>query len=133
MPQRESLTLTGDARSESIEDLPIFVKWLDFLKWLLTTTEKFPKKVKYTFSDRLNTLALDMLEELVEARYSRNKWEFLRRCNLRIEKLRVLLRISYESRFLSHDAYKHSMYGLNEIGKMVGGWMKQQHQREAKG
>src|SRR5665213_3184713 len=112
--------------SENFQDLPIFVKWIDFLKWLLHTTEKFPKKVRFTFSDRINNLALNVVEELVEARYSGNKKMILRSANLRIEKLRVLLRISYESKFLSHEAYKHSMYALNEVGKMLGGWVKQQ-------
>jgi len=112
--------------SEPKTDLPIFVKWIDFLKWLLLTTEKFPKKVRFTFSDRMNQIALNIVEDLVEARFSRQKMIYLRRVNLGIEKLRVLLRICYESRLLPHKAYEHSMYELNEIGKMLGGWIKQQ-------
>jgi four helix bundle protein len=112
--------------SENFQDLPIFVKWTDFLKWLLHTTEKFPKKARFTFSDRINNLALGIVEELVEARYTSNKRSILRSANLRLEKLRMLLRISYESRFLSKEAYKHAMYSLNEVGKMLGGWIKQQ-------
>jgi hypothetical protein len=46
---------------------------MQFLEWLLPTTEKFPKRVRFTFSDRINNLALDIMEDLVEARYSRNK------------------------------------------------------------
>ncbi len=115
--------------SENYQDLPIFVKWTDFLKWLLHTTEKFPKKVRFTFSDRINNLALNIIEELVEARYSGNKRLLLKSANLSLEKLRVLLRISFESRFLSKDAYKHAMYSLNEIGKMLGGWIKQQEMK----
>ena len=108
------------------QDLPIFIKWMDFLKWVLHTTDKFPKKVRFTFSGRINNLALDMVEELIEARYTKNKEAALQRANLRLEKIRILLRISYESKFLSHQAYKHAMYSINEIGKMVGGWIKQQ-------
>lgn len=116
--------------SDNFQDLPVFVKWTDFLKWLLHATEKFPKKVRFTFSDRINNLALSVVEELVEARYSGNKRAILRSANLRLEKLRMLLRISYESRFLSKDAYKHGMYSLNEVGKMLGGWIKQQEARQ---
>lgn len=112
--------------SENFQDLPIFVKWTVFLKWLFHTTDKFPKKVRFTFSDRINNLALSIVEELVEARYSGSKRTVLRNANLNLEKLRMLLRISYESRFLSKDAYKHGMYSLNEVGKMLGGWIKQQ-------
>jgi len=116
--------------SENFQDLPIFVKWTDFLKWLLHTTEKFPKKARFTFSDRINNLALSVVEDLVEARYSANKRLILRAANLRLEKLRMLLRISYESRYLAKDAYKHGMYSLNETGKMLGGWIKQQETKE---
>jgi hypothetical protein len=112
--------------SDGNADLPIFVKWIDFLKWLLTTTERFPKKIRFTFSDRINNLALDIVEELIDARYSRQKIQALRKVNLGIEKLRVLLRICYESKFLPHKSYEHAMYSLNEIGKMLGGWIKQQ-------
>jgi hypothetical protein len=101
---------------------------MDYLKWILMTTEKFPKRVRFTFSDRINDLAIGMVEELLEARYTKNKVGPLARANLRIEKIRVLMRICYEQRFLSRQSYEHSAYGLNEIGKMLGGWLKQQQE-----
>ncbi len=119
----------GFIGSNEYHDLPIFVKWTDFLKWLLHITEKFPKKARFTFSDRMNNLALSVVEELIEARFTRSKSTALKSANLRLEKLRILLRISYESRFLSHDAYKHGMYSLNEVGRMLGGWINQQDLR----
>jgi len=45
---------------------------------------------------------------------------------LRLEKLRVLLRISCEQHYLSHTAYEHAMRAINEVGRMLGGWIKQQ-------
>jgi len=110
--------------SEKEGDLAIFVKWIDFLKWLLSKTEKFPKKVRFTFSNRINNLALDIVESLIEARYCRSKFSILRQTNLNLEKLRILFRLSYESRFLSHEAYEHGIKKMNEVGRMLGGWMK---------
>lgn len=106
-------------------DLPIFIKWLDFLKWLLVTTDLFPKKARFTFSDRLNQLGLGVVEDLVEARYSRDKSQILKQMNLKLEKLRILLRICFELKFLSTSAYEQAMSRLQEIGKMLGGWIKQ--------
>ena len=116
-------------QTKSYQDLPIFIQWMDFLKWLLITTEKFPKKVRFTFSDRINTLALSGIEDLVEARYSVHKIQTLRKINVTLEKLRVLLRICYEQRILSQDAYQHASGSLNEIGKNLGSWIKQQENR----
>ena len=47
------------------EDLPVFVRWVEFVKWLLPTTEKFPRRVRFTFSNRIDNLALDVVEDLV--------------------------------------------------------------------
>jgi hypothetical protein len=111
------------------DDLPVFVKWMEFLKWLLPATEKFPKSVRFTFSNRIDNLALDLVEDLVEARYSSEKRAILKRVNLRLEKMRLLLRLSHELRYLSHTGYEHAMRALNETGRMVGGWQKQQAER----
>ncbi len=106
------------------DELPVFTKWLEFLNWLLPTTEKFPKKVRFTLIQRIDNLALDVVEDLVEARYSRDKQVPLRRANLRLEKLRVLLRLSYQQKHLPSRQYEHAIRVLHEVGSMVGGWMK---------
>jgi len=93
---------------------------------LLPATEQFPRRVRFTFADRINTLALDIVEDLVEARYSQNKRPILLRINLRLEKLRVLLRLCHKLKYLSHQGHEHSARSLNEIGRMLGGWLKQQ-------
>lgn len=119
-------------QSTQFEDLPIFVKWMDFLKWLLHATDKFPKKSRFVFVNRLNSIGLEISEALVEARYSTKKAAVLNEINLKLEKTRILLRISYESKFIPHEAYKHAMYSLNEIGKMLGGWIRQQKHHHEK-
>jgi hypothetical protein len=108
------------------EELPIFTRWVQFLEWLLPATEKFPKRVRSTFADRINNLALGIVEDLVEARYSRDKQLLLQRVNLRLEKLRILLRLCHRLRYLPHQGYEHATRSLNEVGRMLGGWMKQQ-------
>ena len=115
-----------ELQSKSKEDLPIFIKWIDFVKWLLLTTDKFPKKARFTFTDHLVNLALLIVEDLVEARYSRNKTQLLRKINMNLEKLRVLIRICYEIKILPKKSYQHASRTINEVGKMLGGWVKQQ-------
>ncbi len=112
------------------DELPVFVKWMDFLEWLLPTTEKFPKRVRFTLSQRIDNLALDVVEDLVEARYSRSKQAILRRANLRLEKLRVLLRVSYRQKHLPSRQYEHAMKALHGVGRMLGGWIRFQRERE---
>ncbi len=111
-----------------IPEPPLFVLWYDFLKWLFEKTEKFPKKVRFSFSSRIDNLALDIVEGIIEARYSKTKKDALRRIDLNMEKLRVLLRLCHDLRCLDNKGYEFASRKINEAGKMVGGWRK--HQEE---
>ena len=111
------------------DDLPLFLHWTKFLKWLLPKTGKFPKDVRFTFASRIDNLALDVLENVIEAAYSREKRPCLRRASMAIEKLRVLLRICHELGYLDHRGYEHAAERLDEAGRMTGGWLKQQAAR----
>ncbi len=42
-----------------------------FLTWLMPTVEKFPRSHKFTIGDRVETAALDVLDMLIEATYTR--------------------------------------------------------------
>ncbi len=86
---------------------PLFVLWYDFSKWLLGKTEKFPKKVRFSFTNRIDNLALDIIEGIVEARYSGRKKEILQRVDLDLEKLRILLRICHDQSGLDHFVKEH--------------------------
>ena len=108
------------------EDLPVFVRWTAFVEWLLPATGKFPIRMRFTLSDRIDNLALDVVEELVEARYSRRKAEILKRINLKLERLRVLLRLCHTLQYLPHQSYEFALRSLEEVGRTVGGWIKQE-------
>jgi len=111
------------------EELPIFIKWMEFLEWLLPATAKFPRKIRHTFAERIESLALEVAEDLIEARYSANKRELLKSINLKLEKLRLLMRLSHKLQYLSHNGYEHASRSINEAGRMLGGWIKQQDEK----
>ena len=112
-----------------IPEPQLFVLWYDFSKWLLEKTEKFPRKVRFSFSNRIDNLSLDIIEGIIEARYSRKKKDILRCIDLDMEKLRVLLRMCHDLRYLDHNGYEFAAKKINEAGKMVGGWRKQQESK----
>ena len=114
-----------------IPEPPLFVLWYDFAKWILNKTEKFPKKVRFTFSNRIDNLALEVVEGIIEARYCRKKMDILRRMDLNMGKLQILLRMCHDLEFLDHKGYEFASRKINEAGKMVGGWRKQQREKKA--
>ena len=109
------------------DELPLFVLWEKTLGDLLDRTMKFPKSVRFTFSSRIDNLALDILEQVVEARYATEsrKRDLLRAMDGELARLRVLLRLCHERRYLDHRGFEHVARNLDEVGRMVGGWRKQ--------
>lgn len=112
-------------------ELPLFVHWERTLGDLLDRTIKFPKSVRFTFSTRIDGHALDVLEAIVEARYATRprKQALLQEIDGRLARLRVLLRLAHERRYLARGGFEHAMRNLDEAGRMVGGWRKQQAAR----
>lgn len=105
-------------------ELPLFIHWEKTLRDILSRTQKFPKRVRFTFSSRIDNFALDILEKIVEARYSKDKNETLAQASLLLEKLRVLVRISHEEKYLDYRGFEYVARNMDEAGRMLGGWMR---------
>lgn len=105
-------------------ELPLFVHWEKTLKDILARTEKFPKRVRFTLSSRIDNFTLDILEKIVEARYAKDKAAALSQASLALEKLRVLLRVSHDERHLDDRGYEHVCRNIDEAGRMIGGWIR---------
>lgn len=99
-------------------------KTYQFLLWLIPAVEKFPRTQKFLLGDRIQTLALDVQESLIEATYSKSPATHLLACNLRLEKLRFLLRLAMDLRYLDLKRYEFAAKAIDEIGRLVGGWKK---------
>jgi hypothetical protein len=95
-----------------------------FLLWLVPAVEKFPRSQKFLLGDRIQATALDVLERLIEATYTRARRPMLAAANLGIEKLRLLFRLSFDLKFLDMRRYEHAARSLDEIGRLIGGWRK---------
>ena len=95
-----------------------------FLLWLVPTVEKFPRAQKFLLGDRIQGTALDVLEALIEATYTRDRRAHLDRANLGLEKLRIFIRMACELRHLDLRRYEHAVRAIDEIGRLVGGWAK---------
>ncbi|MBI5437707.1 MAG: diversity-generating retroelement protein Avd [Nitrosomonadales bacterium] len=106
---------------------PVLEKMFQFLLWLIPAVEKFPRTQKFLLGDRTQTAALDVMEHLVEAAFSRDKLAMLNRANLQLEKLRCLFRLAFELKLMDMRRYEFATRALDEVGRMVGGWKKASH------
>ena len=88
------------------EDYPLFRKLYGLLDWILDKSETFPNSVRFSFASRMANVSLDVLENLIEAIYTRKRGPILGAINLQIEKLRVFFRLSFERKYLSAAQYE---------------------------
>ncbi len=98
----------------------------DLLKWLMPVISKFPKDKRYTLGNRIENKLLDILELLLTANYTRTKLEALRQANLELENFRFLARLSHDLQFINLRRYEFISKEANEIGRLIGGWIRQQ-------
>ena len=77
-----------------------------FVLWLVPTVERFPRSQKFLLGDRLQATALDVLERLIDATYTRARGPHLAAANLGIEKLRYLCRLAKDLAALGRAAQR---------------------------
>ena len=110
----------------SHEHMPIFTRTFDLLVWLLPATNHFPRSHRHTVTRRLLDAALDVRERLEEANVRKGS-ERRRRLQLADEslaKVRLYLRLVTRFEWLTPGQYKHVSEMVDEIGRILGGWMK---------
>jgi hypothetical protein len=123
--------MAGEFPDDSRRTGPALEKTYRFLFWLMPTVEKFPRSYKFVLGDRIQTVAMDVLEGLIEATYTRRRGSILSRVNLGIEKLRFLIRLAVDLRCVDKRRYEFAARSLDDIGRLVGGWMKAHRAAEA--
>lgn len=110
-----------------MQESPIFVRTYDFIFWLIPQVQKFPRAHRFGLSERVQRLAMDFQDALVAAGKSRGteRRVALRQADLILEQLRIWLRYARDMELFSISQYEHAARMLVEIGRLLGGWIKQ--------
>lgn len=105
----------------------IMSRTFDLLNWLLPKSERFPRLYRFTLTQRLMQAALDFQEELFAAEVLRGRQRFhsLQKCDMYLNRLRCYLRLIHGWRWIDDGQYQHVSVLVAEIGRLLGGWMKQ--------
>jgi hypothetical protein len=112
------------------KELPAVQKAYDLCKELLPRVSNFPRDYKFSLGNRIVENSLTILELLIHASYSRHKVQQLDEANMRLERLRFLLRLCRDLGPLSNKGYEHVMKMMTELGNQVGGWRKQASEKK---
>ncbi len=107
-------------------EMLIIKKGYDFSKWLLHHTGKFPRSYRFSVAAKLENGILDFIEATTVANMRKNKIPLLRQADEALARMRLLFRLSYEMRFINLKSYEFGSSQLVELGKLLGGWLKNQ-------
>ena len=98
----------------------------ELLKWLIPLLDTFPRSRRFTLGERLESGLLAVLEDCVDAAYSRHKRPQLSAANRRLSSVRHLWRLAFELRVVSRQRYFYGSQLLVNIGTQLGAWQKSQ-------
>lgn len=107
-------------------DIPILRKIYDLYKALHALRSLVSKLDRHGLWARIENVTLEILEHLLAAgqRSRDGKKEPLERASIQLNLLRLLLRLAKDTKAIDLKKYAHAQQMIDEIGRMLGGWIK---------
>jgi hypothetical protein len=109
-----------------VEELPIIQKTYDLIKWYVPILNRLPKNHRFLLGDRIATGLYDFLEQLIKARFEKNKLPRLENLNSELAILRYQTRLLLDFQQMELRRFEYLSKQFNSIGTDLGGWIKQQ-------
>lgn len=89
--------------------------------------QTLPKTQRYSLGQRIDGFFIEMIEAIATAGFlsRQEKLPYVRRAIQKLDVLKILLMILWETKTLDNKKYGALSVPLDEIGKMLGGWSGQ--------
>lgn len=86
----------------------------------------FPKRDRYTLGQKIENNILELLEFIILASQSERgeKLKILKKASVKLDVIKVLVRLCRDLKVIDTKKYLSLSSFLQEIGKMLGGWIK---------
>ncbi|OHA26139.1 MAG: hypothetical protein A3C06_03945 [Candidatus Taylorbacteria bacterium RIFCSPHIGHO2_02_FULL_46_13] len=107
-------------------DIPILKRTYDLYKLFHEYRKIIPKQDRFTVYERSENVILDVLECFLEAGYSKSthKLALLEKASVKLNALRFFIRLLKDTRSLDAKKYLALQTLIDEIGRMLGGWIR---------
>ncbi len=113
-------------QTRSVLDTPIFHKIYELYKLLHSFHSLIPKTERYTLWQRCENTTLMLLEAVIEVGHQQGeeRQRSLYMISDKLDLLKVLIRLAKDIHVIDQKKYLAIQTVIQEIGKMVGGWLK---------
>jgi hypothetical protein len=113
-----------------IEDVKMYRHWYKFTNWTINKMDVLPKRKRFTISDRIENTTLEILEDTVYTIYQKDRLQVLNAINIKLTVLMTMWRICFDNKWISIKNYEFISEQINEFGRIVGGWIKNEKNRK---
>ncbi|MEI6305055.1 MAG: diversity-generating retroelement protein Avd [Candidatus Taylorbacteria bacterium] len=112
-------------------DIPIFKKSYDLYKDFYTLRLSVPKQDRYTLWQKCESILIEVLEGILFASQQSKleKLPTLGKTSIKLNFLRVCIRLMKDIKAIDAKKYVTIEASLDEIGRMLGGWIKSTKER----
>ena len=110
--------------THAMKQSPIFTRTYDLLRWLLPMTVKFPRQQRFVLAVKVQRVALQFQDEIIEAAYSAEPLAMLKQADVTLTRLRLYLRLCRDLELLTPNQHAHVTRMVSEVGRLLGGWQK---------
>lgn len=103
-----------------------FQKAYDFYKHLYVNLQTIPKRDRFTWGENVENISLEILKDTARASFMhrQEKQSVLLLVSENIDLLKILLRLGWDLRIIDEKKYIARQGEVQEIGKMLGTWIK---------
>lgn len=107
-------------------EVPILKKTIDLYKEFYGYLKTFPRKDQYVLGKHCEDGILIFMELILYAAGLKKtkKLKILEEASSKLDTLKVLFRIAWEMQMLDNKKYLSLEGKLQEIGRMIGGWIR---------
>jgi four helix bundle protein len=107
-------------------DIPVFQKTYELYKAFYQLVAHFPKKDRYAIGQKIENSILELIEGIITASQlsKSEKVPTLHSASIKLDVLKVLIRCCKDLKIIDNKNYLLLESQLQEIGKMLGGWIK---------
>lgn len=110
----------------SLRGLQLIPKCEKYIEYILNIILRLPRTEKFNLGNEYKTVMYSMLTNIlyVNKVEKSKKIHYCNKIDAEINVQRILVRIMYKYRYIDEKKYKYIMDLINEIGKMLGGYLK---------
>ncbi len=110
-------------------ELPVIQKVYDFIKWYVPILNRLPRDHRFTLGERIIQQLYDLLENCIDAKFTKNKLEILQTSNRKLNILRYQTRLLFDFQLIDAKRYEYTAKQIDQIGVDLHSWLEQQQHR----